>query len=150
MREYLSNHYAGPCPRFQAHFLEQDLDGRRAIARLEEQYPAPRLRPLAVCQLHDCDSNLLKDPRGNLPGAQFGLELARQTKDPDLISWAQCGMGIVQKFFTHNSEAHRRHVIARRIAVSPYQKADATRRHAYLCTLADHAEWRSTIWFYTI
>jgi hypothetical protein len=136
MREYLSNHYAGPCPRFQSHFLGQDdLADRRAIARLEEQYPAPRLRALAICQLHECDSNLFNDPCGSLQRAQFGLALALKTKDPDLISWAQSGMGAHQQILTYHQEALRRLDIARRLAVSPYQKADANRRHANL-TLA--------------
>jgi hypothetical protein len=132
LREFLSNHRAGPWPRFLYHFRQQDLYGRRQAAGREEQYPHPRLRPLTICQLHDCDSNLLTDPRGTLPAAHFGLELAQKTKDPDLISWAQSGIGAIEILLTHHAEAGRRLEIARRIAVAPYQKADACRLHAGL------------------
>jgi hypothetical protein len=139
MREYLSNHYgAGPLPSFLAHFKQADLAGRKEIVRREEQFRAPRLRPLAILQLHECDELAPLNPRGTLPGAEFALALAEKTGDADLISWAYSGLGNLSRLLANYGEAGGRLKKARKLAVSPYQKADATRLlGALMLTLAN-------------
>jgi hypothetical protein len=138
MREYLSNHYTGRLPSFLSDFKQEDLAGRRTFAKNEEQFPQPRIRPLAIFQLHACDASAPKSPRATLPAAHFALELAEKTGEADLISWAQSGIGNVGRILTDYQSAEKRLKKARRIAVSPRQKGDATRRYALLLlTLAN-------------
>jgi hypothetical protein len=127
MREYLSNFYEGPRPRLLTDFNAEDLAGRQAFVRSEERFAEPRVRPLAIFQLHWCDTGAVTNPRSTMPHALFGLELARKTKDADIVSWAQSGIGNLSRLLTEHDEALEFLRRARKGADSLIQKADATR-----------------------
>ncbi len=132
MREYLSNHYAGRRPDFLSDFERENLAGRIAFARSEGRFREPRLRPLAIFQLHHCDACAPRFPKAAVPAAHFALELAEKTRDSDLISWAESGIGNLSRILSDFDAGNRRMLKARRIAVNPLQKGDSTRRYALL------------------
>jgi hypothetical protein len=151
MREYLSNYYQR-CPDFLSEFAREDLAGRIDFAKHEARFKEPRLGQLAGFQLHACDASALVDARGTLRAAHFGLELARRTKDSDLISWGESSIGNLRRILEDFEAAEKRLQKARRIAVNVVQKGDSTRRFAALiftCAKDDPKEIRRALKFYS-